>query len=716
MKRTIWNKKPLDSRQVSSLHDTYGIDHITASVLMRRSAGSGRKIKFFLERDLAFLHNPFLFEDMETAVQRVREAVDGQEQVCIFGDRDVDGMTSTVLLKEALEEAGAHVSWKLPQGDDPYGITRECIDWFAEQGGTLIITVDCGISSVDEVAYANNLGIDTIILDHHIPAEVLPSAAAVINPKIPGCGYPFADLAGCGVVAKFIWALRFSYTQYFQQEMVFLHARPGNQTVIIEAALIENLVELDRIIEEVNPGVLPPEQSRLMHMLTGKEILVYDAPHEYKLLREAFGTGAEIALTDIAPLIREIFPSLENKSLVKLMDVSRSVRYSSGNPSELDVLINLFTAYVYRKEPRLSSGYGDILDLVAIGTVADLMPMTDENRILVHHGLEVLQAQKRSALRTFMAKRNLLGRQLTTTDIGWQISPLLNASGRLGVPEIAVQLLSSTDLVEQERLIDELISLNRERKRLGEEAWGRLFPKAGKSFAVSGERMILVQDKHLNRGISGIIASRLVGSFNVPSIVIAHLEDKLIGSMRSGKQVHVREFLSQFADVLTDYGGHECAGGFSLHPDQLEVFIDRVKEEIKHVDPLKDIQRFQIDAEIPHAFMTPSLIDLVERLAPYGEDHPPLIFLVRNVIIDEMTPVGNSDPMHLRMLIRAGEYRWPSVFWRSADRINGDFALGERVDILFRLGRNYYRSSETLQLTILDISRNAEGLLTNLEE
>ncbi len=711
-----WNKRPIHKEYVQELQETFILDPVTASILARRGVALGEEMKFYLETDLAFLHNPFLFEDMDSAVERVREAVEQQQLIRIFGDRDVDGMTSTVLMVQALKEAGADVSWSVPSGDEPYGITRTNIDAFAEAGGSLIITVDCGISNVEEIAYAESLGIETVILDHHIPSAQLPPAVAIINPKMEGSGYPFQDLAGCGVAAKFIWAFRFSYTKFYHQEVVFLHARPGNDTVIIEAALLENLVELERVVEEVNPGVLPPEQSRIWNLLIGREILVYDQAQEHRQLKSAFGPQVEIGLVDIAPEIWRTFPQLQGTGLVQLVRRSRSIRYAAGDALELDALISLFTAYVYRQEPSLSQTYGDLLDLVAIGTVADLMPMKDENRILVRHGLAVLHQQKRTSLRTFLFKRGLAGKQLSTTDIGWQISPLLNASGRLGVPEIAVELLLSEDAQQQEELTDKLVELNRQRKRLGDDAWTRLFPKADKSYTASGERMIVVQDRQLNRGITGIIASRLMNKFNVPSIVIAHLEDKLIGSMRSSKQVHVKDFLSQFEDILLDYGGHQCAGGFSLPHGMLEDFIQRVQEQGLGIRPSELFDQYEIDAEVPLRMMTPELINLVERLEPYGEDHPPLLFLVRGVVIDELSIMGNTDPQHVRMLVSTGTHKWPAVFWRSADRISRDFSQGDRVDLLFRLGRNYFRNTETLQLTVLDIHRNADAILTNSAE
>lgn len=713
MKKASWYKKGIDKSLVKSLHENYNIDLITASILSRRNIVQGKNIKFYLEHDILYLHNPFLFEDMDIAVERILLAKQEKEKVRIFGDRDVDGMTSTILLKERLDEEGLDVSWKLPAGDEPYGLTKEGVDAFAAEGGTLIITVDCGITNVEEVAYAAQLGIDTVILDHHLCSEILPPAVAVIDPKIEGSGYPFKNLAGCGVAAKFIWALNFSQTELYQQEIVLLHARPGNETVIIEAVKLENMIEIDRIIEEVNPGVLPAEQSRLWEFLLDRPIFVYDQEQEISLLKQAFGKNTQIGLLETADEIWKFFPSLKGNSLVQLDRMSKAKRYYQERPLEIDVFLNVFQAYMYRKYPKLSSEFIKILDLVAIGTVADLMPMKDENRILIKYGLRVLNAHERPSLRTFLYKRKLLEKKLSTTDIGWQISPIWNAAGRLGVPELAVEMLLSKDEAEQEALIDQMVNLNKKRKKLGEDAWSRLYPKAGKSFEDSGERLIVVDDKQLNRGITGIIASRLMNNFHVPAMVIAHLDDKLIGSMRSSKEFHVKDFLSKFDDILLDYGGHQCAGGFSLPHENMEKFISRVKEKIAFVEPQDTVATYEIDAELPKKYVNPNLIHIVEKLEPYGEDHPPLIFMVRDVEIEEMTEMGNTKPLHLRLLISTGKHKWPAVFWRAADRVPEDFASGEKVDILFRLGKNYFKQQETLQLTILDITRNADTVLTN---
>ena len=205
-----WNKKKIDPDSVKGLAERYGIDILTASIFSRRGITDSEDLKFYLENDLRYTHNPFLFEEMEDAIDRIRQAAEEGEKVKIFGDRDVDGITSTVILKKGLASIGIDADWSLPEGNDPYGLTMEGVDKFAEEDGSLLITVDCGISNFREIEYARGKGIDTIVIDHHLPSEEIPPAVAIINPKSNDSCYPFRDLAACGVVAKVVWALSFS--------------------------------------------------------------------------------------------------------------------------------------------------------------------------------------------------------------------------------------------------------------------------------------------------------------------------------------------------------------------------------------------------------------------------------------------------------------------------------------------------------------------------
>lgn len=704
-----WKIRQAAPQDIGLLQERFNLDLVSAKVLAGRGITKPDQVKFWLEEDISFLHNPFMFEDMQMFCDRVLQAIEDKEKVHVFGDRDVDGITSTALLVTELRRLGLEVTWSVPMGDDPYGISTQIIDSVVESGVTLAFTVDCGISCFDEVKYANSKGLDFLITDHHIAGSLLPPAVAVIDPKIEGCGYPFADLAGVGVTAKCIWALRLAITDYYNQSVILLHALPGNDTVIIEAAKIENLMVSDRISEEVVPGILPEENSRLLKFLNcNLPIFVLDEDVELTQLKKAF-PKAEIAITDLRNKFEEYLPNIKNKSLFALNSVSRFALYSQTR-SELDTLIGLFCAYVRASNPLLYREYADILDLVSIGTISDLMPMVGENRIMVRKGLKILEQSKRRSLVPFMALRNLLGHRLSTTDISWQISPYLNASGRLGQPDIAVNMLLAEEPKEANDYALKLLELNNTRQKLGEDAWTRIFPQAKKSFEQLGSKFVLVQDDKLPRGITGIIATRLQKNFRAPVMVITTAQDgRAMGSMRSQEGFNCHEFMTKYADLFDDFGGHACAGGFNLNPENIDELSLRIAEDVDYMDcPEEKIDELSVDAVLSQEQFNQNVIKLVEKFEPYGEQNEPLLFMIDGARIENLNVMSNSkDPSssHIRMNLSLGASRIPAVLWNGAPRVGNDFDEGDVVSVVFRMGRNYYKNQESIQLTLIDVRR-----------
>jgi len=702
----IWDKPPLNQDKARELASRYGLDLLTASILARRGLGEPQDMFFFLMDDPRFLHNPFLFVEMEDAVERILGAKEEGEKVLVFGDRDVDGITSTALLVSTLTDMGIDVSWRLPMGDESYSISLEAVEEFARADGGLIITVDCGISSVREIDRARELGIDTIIVDHHLPPDEIPRAHAVLNPKMEDSGYPFRDLAGCGVVSKLVWALRLAETEFYNEPLTLLNVRPGNDTFVLEAALLQNLEVTDRLVENLVPGMVEVEGTRLKKFLGGR-ILVYDAKPQEEMLRRIFGRGADISLCDLAPEIAGVFPSTRGKSLLRLREVSRMGRFREEPPGELDVFINLFISWVVKRHPKLSDGHAFGLDLVAIGTVADMMPLRDENRLLVRSGLKLLNSPApRDGLLELLRAQNLLGKPLSSRDIAWQIGPAINAAGRMGEPDKAARLLLSSRREERESLAEGVVELNQKRKKIGEELWELILPEARASFQRNGEKLVLVCDPRVHRGITGILASRLVALFDVPAVVCAVLEDKIVGSLRSARGYGALRLLEGCGDIFADYGGHDFAGGFNLKVEDLPRLLRRLEEllpEIVLAD--KGEERVMIDAEIPPSYLKPEIQSVLDFFAPHGEAHPPLTFMTSGATVESIEFMGKREQIHTRLLIRAGAHSWPAVFWNSADRVGRDFSQDDRVSLVYRIGKNYFQNKETLQMTILDIKR-----------
>lgn len=706
-----WKIRQAAFDDVKALQQRYALNLVCARILAGRNIVTPEAAKFYLEGDISFLHNPFLFEDMEAFCDRVLQAVEDNEKVRVFGDRDVDGITSTALLVSELRDMGLEVSYNVPMGDEPYGMTIESVKQAIDEGITLAITVDCGISCFAEIDYAQSHGLDVLVTDHHIAGENLPPASALIDPKILGCGYPFDSLAGVGVAAKCIWALRFAQSRFYRAPVLLLHAYPGNETVVIEAARLENLEVTGRISEEVVPGILPEANSRLLKFLSsGLPIYVLDKDEEMVQLKKAF-PKADIYMAGLRDEFEKVLPAVKGRSLFALSQRSRFALYTQVR-SELDTLIGLFGAYVRATTPMLYKDYQRLLDFVAIGTVSDLMPMTDENRILVKAGLKVLEAEPHDSLRPFLSMQNLLGKKLSTTDIGWQISPLMNASGRLGRPDVAIEMLMANDQIKALELAQELSRLNKERQRLGEDAWTRLQGKARKSYESFGTKLVLVNDTNIARGITGIIATRLLKTFKCPSMVITATDDgRAIGSMRSNSGFNCHEFLSRYSDLFDDFGGHAQAGGFSLDPDKVDELCIRISEDIDYMDcPDADQEEvLEIDAALKPEDMNQDIMKVVERFEPYGEKSGPLLFLMEGARIENLTAMQNSkDPgqAHLRVTLSYGSHLWPAVFWSAGPRAGHDFGEGEIVDCVFRMGHNYYKNQELIQLTIMDIRRH----------
>jgi len=276
----------------------------------------------------------------------------------------------------------------------------------------------------------------------------------------------------------------------------------------------------------------------------------------------------------------------------------------------------------------------------------------------------------------------------------------------MGVPFKAVELLLGTDTEEINRLTEEVSSLNRQRKKLGEDVWAKIMPSAKRSYQDLESKLVIVADKSMNRGITGIIAARLASFFGVPAIAISIMNDKVVGSVRSAMKINVKDFISGAADLFIDYGGHDYAAGFSLELAKFGEFTARIEQlapKLKGADTTE--ASINIDAELPPAYLNPDLIKTVEMFEPYGEGNPPLVFLSRRVNIESMELIGKSEQKHLRMLFAAGKYKWPAVFWNAAERANKDFSRGDKVDIVFRLGRNYFMNKESLQLTVLDLKK-----------
>ena len=700
-----WKKEKLDSGEVREIAARYNVNLIVASILVRRGITAPEEVKYYLESSLVFLHNPFLFNDMEDAVDRINAAVEGGEKIKIFGDRDVDGITSTVILYETLKKMGADISYLLPEGENDYGLSNAIITELSKEGVNLLITVDCGVTSLNEIEAAAENGIDTVVVDHHNQQEVLPKAVAIINPKLNNSNYPFRELSGCGVVSKLIWALYFSHSSFYGSTLCLVNARPANDSYIVEAVKIHNLIKTGQLMENFVSGMVEFNKTRLYDFLGGYDILVLNADTQLNIFKKIFGEDFHIELNDIEPYVKEVFPNLAGRSLLRIKEERRLSVYSPETENEIVILRELFVSMVLRKEKTLFKEFPGYLDLIALGTLADLMPLVDENRILVKQGIEIINNTKRYWLKELIIRQNLTSRKLRTNDIAWQVSPVLNAAGRMGEPEKAASLMLTETREQAAVLVDEILTLNKKRKNLSTDAWNRVIKQARDSYDKTGGKFVLAFDPAIHRGVTGIVAARLSNNFHTPSAVLTRVSDRVVGSLRSRSGFSIKDFLNNFSDLLSNFGGHDFAAGFSMPSENYEYFIKRFYEKIDEmIVPELDDNEICIDAEIPKEYLKPPIKGVIDFFEPFGEKNPPLTFLTRGITLVSYELMGKKETIHVRLLFDTGTYKWPAVYWNGAENVGG-ISEGDSVEIIYRISTNYYQNIENTQLSILQINR-----------
>jgi len=707
----LWNKKTISKNEVDELVKKYNVDQLTASIMLRRNIVEGKSILYYMEDDLRFQHSPFCFSNMEDAVDRILDAKEENEKILIFGDRDVDGVSATTILYDCLTEMGLDVEYRLPGGDDPYGLSIEAVDDFAEKYGSLIITVDCGISNNIEVAYAADKGMDVIILDHHNPPEELPSPAIIIDAKLEDSGYPFKDISGAAVVYKLVSALRFSQSKWYKEEITLLNVRPMNDSFMIECVKIRNLVPLSKLSETIIPGTVGINQTRLPNYLSGQLILVWDGETTGKLLRQTFST-TDFNFIDIRPEVAKIIPQIGNMSLLRVKDMSKIAKYGNHPSTEIGGFYNIFVSYVQqlmKKEfPKFSEQEEKDLQLVALAALADIMPMKDENRLFVKQGLASINAGRiRPGLMELMSALNLLGKRVNSTDLSWIVVSNLNAAGRLGFPEIAASLFLEKDGSLREEKARKIIDLNTERKALSLDAWNYAAIQSEASIPKYNDKLCVVIDPRINRGVSGILAGRLVSKYSVPAMVITFVDDVAIGSMRSCREFSATRFLDQMGDIFINHGGHNFAAGFSFQKDRLQEF----EEKVLHLSALIELSEqkgdyYEVDAEIPSNYLTPSILNLEDRFEPFGEENNQLLLMSRNLPISDAMLMGKGEKLHLKLILQCGKTKWPCLFWNEGERLHRDFEIGDKVDILYHIERNTFNGVETPQLILTDIRKS----------
>ncbi|HVY76139.1 MAG TPA: single-stranded-DNA-specific exonuclease RecJ [Puia sp.] len=562
-----WTIKQPDEAKVFDLQQSLRIHEALCRILCGRGIDTFDKAKDYFRPQLSQLHDPWLMKDMDKAVARILEAINRREQILIFGDYDVDGTSAVACIYQLLctiyepERIDFYIPHRHREG---YGISKAGIDHAIGNHFTLIISVDCGIKSVELVTYAAKAGIDFIICDHHLPDLVLPSAVAILNPKQPGCSYPYKELCGCGVVFKLITAL-----------------------------------------------------------------------------------------------CREL-------------------------------------------------GYGDavylrFLDLVAVATAADIVPMTGENRILTFYGLKKINEDPNHGLAALMQLGGLKP-PVSITALVFVIAPRVNAAGRMDDAKKAVQMFIAGSFDEAMNYADLLHADNSDRKETDALITEEALALIEANETMQNRKSTVVYQSHWHKGVVGIVASRLIERYYRPTVVLTQSGGLVSGSARSVQGFNLYEAIHACREYLIGYGGHFAAAGLTLDPGNVESFSEKFEEIVaSSIEPQLLIPELVIDSEIRFSDISFSFLNILQQMEPFGPGNLKPIFICRNVQDTGYSRILKEK--HLRFSLRQDGYTCAGIGFNMADKMP---LLQHPVDIAFTLEENEWNGEKNLQLRIVDVRENVK--------
>ena len=573
-----WKYEKIDDSLIKQVASENNIPKPVAELMIKKGIYSKDDIELFFNGSLKSLRNPFDILDMDKAAERIAKAVMNHESIFIYGDYDVDGVTATALMYIFLMQCGANVSYYIPNRlEEGYGLNKDAINEIHHRGADLIITVDCGISAIEEVLLAKELGMDIIITDHHQPSKELPVAAdAIINPMREDDLYPNKTLAGVGVAFKVVMALRFTLRKH-------------------------NFFQND------------------------------------------------------APNIR------------------------------------------------------NLLDIVTLGTIADVMPLVDENRIFVRHGLELMSGDNvRIGIDELKKVIDSLStvQKMKTSNIGFQIAPRINAMGRMASSDKSLKLLVTQNRNEARQLAIELDNENKYRQMIERDILQQTFDIIETNRYADNEGGIVVASEGWHPGVIGIVASRVVDKYFRPTIILTDDNGVYKGSARSIPGFHLYDGLSSLSDLLLSFGGHKYAAGVKIAKENLEEFRERFnKIVIENLNKEDFIPEINIDAEIDSKDITSEIMQYLEKLEPYGQGNKEPVFYMKKVSKYQYETFVGKEQNHLKCIFEKKGILFDAIGFNMKE-YKSIVAENDEFDILFSLVHNTWKNTKTIQLNIKDIKKS----------
>lgn len=558
-----WQIYETDENKINEIQEKYQLNKLLATILVNRNITEKEDIRLFLEPTRNDFHDPFLITDMKKAVERIIKAIQNQEKVTIYGDYDVDGITSITVLKSFLQDRGLEVESYIPNRlEEGYGLNKEAIGKIVNSGCQLMITVDCGISAVEEIAYANSLGIETIVTDHHEPGNELPQAMSVIDNKRKDSTYPFRELAGVGVVFKLI------------------------QAIGITLGLKE------------------------------EEYLKY-------------------------------------------------------------------------------------LDIVCVGTISDIVPLVDENRVIAKLGLLLIHQTKNMGLRSIIHSSGY--QKIDSNSISFGIAPRINACGRMGKAEEALELLLSNNINRVNELTRKLNEHNRIRQETEKNIFENAVEQIQKEHLDEGNS-IIVGGENWHHGVIGIVSSKITEMYFKPSILLSFEEDGIgKGSGRSIPGFDLHEALMQCTDTIEKFGGHSMAVGITVRKDNFLKFREEFEQIASkaHIDEIVPV--IQVDAKIDVKDISKEMVESLKQLEPFGEGNRMPVFVFKNLKIDSIRAL--SEGKHLKLTLKDNNTIINAIGFNLGHLVE-EYRIGDKIDVVGVLEINSFNGVESLQINMKDVMRS----------
>lgn len=564
MSHKKWIVADADKDKASALSEKLNIDPLIAFLLVSRGIDDELKAGSFLSVSNAF-SSPYSFKDMDKAVARINRALDNNERICIYGDYDCDGVTSTALLYSFFESLGADVIYYIPNRiSEGYGMNMIAIDRIKSMNADLIVSVDNGISAMDEAEYIYSLGMELVVTDHHQIGEALPRAEAVVNPHREDNELRFRDFAGVGVAFKLACAI--------------------------------------------------------------------------------YG-------------------------------------------GDVDELLEQYA------------------DLVAIGTIGDVVSLKDENRALVRAGLNLINDDSRIGVAALRKAAGNADNLLTSIDIAFQLCPRINAAGRMDDPARAVELLICDDYDDALEKAEQLNLENSHRHQVESNILDDIKSLVEKNHKLVEDRVIVIDGKGYHKGVIGIVASHIVSAYSKPAIIIGVDEstNEGTGSARSVEGFNIFDAISGCSDILTHFGGHPLAAGLGIKADNIDEFRKRINEYAERVSPVMPPECLKIDVKISPFYLDTQLVDNMKMLEPYGADNSQPVFGIFNMKLESVTPIGDGKHIRLEVSKKGKKFRVVK-FQTSADELV--YSPGESIDLAVKISKNLYKGKYYLSIQAIDIRKN----------